>query len=281
MHITIMNHHEPAYGRQLNERMLEAFGFSFEPWFERGQWTERYESCSVMDGGRMLANVGVYRMGMVLDGARHDALQVGAVATAADARGKGHQRRIFEHIFLQNPTVPAFLHANKTVTQFYPRFGFQRVWEWVPSLETRIDNDTAPVMASMDDPAFAEALRGRGPLSRTLDCADTEPVQWFHLIFDYGAHIYDLRDLDAYVLATQTDDKLFLADIISPRPVSFAALTPRLPFHGIRHVEFGFTPDLLDVTPDWTRIDSDDEALFVRGDMPLPARFRMPVTSLT
>lgn len=281
MRVTVTNHYDPAVGAQLNERMQEAFGFTFQPWFELGLWDDRYESYAVMDNGKMRSNLCVFKVDLAIEGRRSLALQIGAVATEKEHRGKGHSRAVFDCLFGRYPGVPAFLHANASVTQFYPKMGFVRTWEWVPTLAAQIDNDIAPERVPMDDAAFLAALDARGPLSRALDCRNTGSVLRFHLIYGYGDAIYRLPALDAYVLAKQNGGRLLIADIISARPIPFDALHAQLPFRGVSELEFGFTPDLLGINPTWTRIEDDDEALFVRGDLPLPDRFRFPITSMT
>lgn len=281
MNITMMNHYEPAHGAMLNERMTEAFGFSFADWFALGQWTEQYEVYSIIDGGRILSNVGVYKTELLVRGQSIQALQIGGVATAADCRGRGYLRRIMEHIFQKYPETPAFLHANDSVTQFYPRFGFRRVWEGKPTVTVSLDNDILPIKLRLSDERISRAMAARGVYSNVLDCVGTQTVQVFHQLMDCGDDTYLLPDLDAVVIAKQRGDQLMISDVMASRRISLDALCAHLPFAGVRRIEFGFCPDWLSAEPDWARIESDDEALFVRGDLALPDKFRFPVTSLT
>lgn len=281
MRITMTNRYDPITGAMLNERVRQVFGFSFQDWFDKGQWTEQYEVYSIIEDGRMRACVGLYKTDLVIQGKTVRTHQIGAVTTAPDCRMQGCQCAIFEHIFTRYPDVPAFLHANDTVTRFYPRLGFRRVWEGQPMLEARIDNPVEPLKLHLGDSALERALDRRGPLSAVLDAAGTRTVQVFHQLTDYGDANYFLPELGVVVIAKQDGDTLFLADVLSEEPISFELLRGALPFQGVRRVEFGFCPDLLGVQPEWETIRGDDEALFVRGDWALPTSFRMPVTSRT
>ncbi|MCL1786888.1 MAG: hypothetical protein FWG38_02775, partial [Defluviitaleaceae bacterium] len=93
--------------------------------------------------------------------------------------------------------------------------------------------------------------------------------------------IYYLPPCQAVVVATQKDDRLFVADVLSQRPITFEQLAAALPFAGVRTVAFGFSPDWLGVTPTWTPNNMQTDPFFVRGDCALPEKFCFPTTSTT
>lgn len=281
MEIHVQNHYEKWHADQLNERMREAFGFSFERWFGMGLWRDNYEIYSVIEDGRMLSCVGVYKQPLLISGQKVDALQIGAVTTRADCRARGYSRAIMERIFEVYPDTPAFLHANDTVTGFYPRFGFRRVIESVPTLEAAIDNHIERIVLHPCDEALANALDSRGAYSGALDAMHTQSVQIFNMLENDARTILSIPALDAVVIASQQHDKLLLHDAIAKSSFPFVELAKHLPFCGVRQIEFGFTPDWLSVSPAWSPITDDDSALFVRGNLPLPDHFRIPVTSVT
>lgn len=281
MRITMQNHCEPSHSQAFNALVKATFGFDFTEWMALGQWKDNYESYSMLEDGRMLANVCVYKAPLLIRGRVVDAVQLGAVATAQDCRGKGYQRALIGHVLEKYAGVPAFLHANASVIHFYPRFGFRRVTEWLPSVSASIENSIDPVRLAPGDARVWRALERRGARSGVIDSLGYESVQVFHWVMAYGNSAYYLPGLDVVVMAGQHDDVLLLHDVVAGRPVPFEELTRHLPFAGIRRVEFGFTPDWLGVDPVWTPILDDDEALFIRGAWDLPERFRMPATSLT
>jgi GNAT superfamily N-acetyltransferase len=259
----------------------EVFGFSFAPWYALGLWDERYVSYSISEGGRMLSNVCIFKADLLIEGQKIRAHSFGAVATRADCRGRGYARRIIERIFAEYPDTPAYLSANPSVLDFYPRFGFARVAESRVLLKTEIDNaQSGAVPLNIDDDRLARALKRRAAYSNLLDAANTDSVQMFHLLMDYPDDIYLLPKAGVVAVAAQEGETLFLADVIAESPVTFHALRAELPFTGVTRVEFGFSPDWLDVDGPWSAKTGDDDPLFVKG-LRLPANFKFPATSLT
>jgi len=279
MQITTQNHNDPAYERLLNDLIREVFGFSFAPWHALGLWDARYESYAVIEKEKMLANVCVFHTDLQLAGQPVRALQFGAVATRKKHRGQGLSRMLMEHITTRYPQTPAFLFANESVTDFYPRFGFRRVPVFRPVLRQALHNPSkAPIKLQNDSPALPDALARRGQFSQVLDCSNTDSIRRFHLLMDYADSIYLLPECGAAAVAEQAGETLFLADVIAETPVTFAQLAKELPFCNVSRIEFGFTPDFLSVEPAW---EPGDEILFLRGDWQWPARCCFPAASMT
>jgi len=103
----------------------------------------------------------------------------------------------------------------------------------------------------------------------------------FHFLKDYPDDIYLLPESDIVVVAYQKDAHLFIADVISRKPITFEKLKAELPFVGIEVIEFGFCPDWLDVKPIWEPVCKTDVMFFVKGEWNLPDAFRFPATSET
>jgi GNAT superfamily N-acetyltransferase len=282
MQISMNNHNDSAYEAIFDNLIKEIFGFSFMPWFERKLWDERYESYSIIENDRMLANVCIFKTDMIVYRNLIRAHQFGAVATRKSEQGKGFSRRLMEHVLSKYPDIPAFLSANPGVIDFYPRFGFHRVQTYHPEIITQINNppDKA-VKLSPDDVLVLKALQERGAYSHTLDSLNTQSVQIFHLILDYPNRIYYLPGCGAVVVAEQEGDKLFIADIIVQAPVTFDEVKRELPFSGICRVKYGFCPDWLDIIPEWNPIDMDKSPFFIRGNWNLPGKYRFPIMSET
>jgi len=97
----------------------------------------------------------------------------------------------------------------------------------------------------------------------------------------YSEDIYHLPNCGAIVVAQQKDDVLFLADVIAESPVSFIELAAELPFYNVRHVQFGFCPDWLGITPTWIPTDQNKDPFFIKGNLQMPEKFCIPVTSMT
>jgi GNAT superfamily N-acetyltransferase len=282
MQITMNNHNNKVYTELFCEFIKDIFCFSFAPWLERKLWDERYESYSVIDNGRMLANICVYKTEMNVCGKPFYTLQFGGVAVRKEKRSMGLSRLLTEYILEKYNNIPVFLGANSRVTKFYPRFGFRPVQTYHPKIQAAINNSQCnAIKRGPDDITVIQAIQCRTMYSNTLDSLNTQPIQMFHLLLDYSDAIYHLPDHDTIVVAEQNGDKLFIADVIAKTPISFDTLQKELPFNGIQCVEFGFCPDWLGVDPEWEPVDMAEEPYFICGEWNLPEKFRFPIISET
>lgn len=288
MTITMNNKSNPTYEAMLNALVKEVFGFSFQPWFEYELWDENYESYSIIENGKMLSNVCIFKSELLVCGEKVPAMQFGAVATAKNARGRGLSRLLMEHILQLYPDRPAYLAANPSVIDFYPKFGFRQVQTYMASINmnkafpnVHAHNDKNCIKLDIDDEIVTNALQTRGAFSNLVDCTNASSIQMFHLIMQYHNSIYHLPQFNAIVIAQQTDNKLFLVDVISKNKITLDEILTRLPFAGIDTIEFGFCPDWLSVTPNWTPTDMAHDPFFIRGNWNLPEHFRFPATSET
>jgi GNAT superfamily N-acetyltransferase len=280
--ITMNNKNDPTYEAIFDNLIQEVFGFSFSPWFKRGLWSDNYESHSITENGKMLSNVCIFKSELVVGGKKIRANQFGAIATRKTERGKGLSRRLMEHVLSLYPDTPAYLAANPSVIDFYPRFGFRQLQLHKPEIAAKIYNSPAKaVKYTLETPALAAALSSRGFHSQSLDCLNAHSIQVFHLLMEYGDDIYFLPSINAVAIAQQYGNRLFLADVITTEPVSFESLARELPFTNIETVEFGFNPDWLGITPEWIAADTSEEPFFIWGEWNLPEKCRFPAMSET
>jgi len=282
MDITVNRQNNPVYELLLDDLIREVFGFSFVPWFQKKLWDERYESYSIIQDGKMIANACIFKADLLIHGQPVRAHQFGAIATRKNQRGGGHARLLMEHVLSLYPDTPSFLFANSNVIDFYPRFGFRQVKTYSPSIAVTIENaPNAAIQYHPDDEFVRQMLYDKCVYSKLVDSVNMQPIQMFHLVMEYPSNIYYLPGCEALVVAMQEDDTLFLAHVITKKPIIFDELVRELPFCGVKYVEFGFCPDWLGVTPDWELVNGDEEPFFVRGDWNLPETFCFPVMSVT
>jgi len=282
MEITVNNHNYKEYEALFDDLIKEVFGFSFKPWFEQELWDNRYESYSIIQDNKMLSNLCIYKTEMSSQGQRFQAIQLGAVCTRKSEQSKGLSRLLMEHVLNIYKNTPAFLFANESVIDFYPRFGFRQVQTHRPVIKaTKNNKRTTAVKLEADDLAVKNAIYSRTGHSKILDCLDTDPIQVFHMLMSYPDDIYYLPTHDAIIVAQKKDKNLFIADVITNKPIKFEKIKQELPFKDIETIEFGFCPDRLEITPTWEPIDMKEEMLFIKGDWNLPKTFRIPATSIT
>lgn len=280
MKVNFQNHNQADYERLFNELMLTAFGCSFAAWHQKRLWTESYESYSIIEDGRMLANICLFKTDLVIFEHKLRAGQLGAVATHPEHRGRGLSGSLMKYILQLYPTLPMFLFANSSVLEYYPRFGFKRIFESRPRLEIEFSQaENSARRLSSSDPLIQNYLANARQLSK-LYCSNGRSVEWFHFLISYADHIYHLPGSEALVIAVEEGEEIFIPYLNAPAGAGPKILRG-LPFKGRKTLRFGFTPDQKLCSFHWEIETSDDEAMFVRGAFPFPEIFAFPAMSKT
>src|SRR5690554_1785371 len=151
MELAFRNGPDKEYQKRLNHLLKDIF-FDFQFWYDLNLWNEDYESYSVIEGGEIVSNICVYKTQVLRKGQTHLALSIGAVATREDYRGRGLSRRLMEHIIKKYDGTPMYLYADDEVLEFYPKFGFERVYEKQPVASCVMNNQIHPVLLRYNDP---------------------------------------------------------------------------------------------------------------------------------
>lgn len=279
MQMLFHNSDDKAYQASLNKLLKDIF-LDFQFWYDLDLWDENYGSYSYVQRGEIISNICVYKMEILYGGQPHWALSVGAVATREDYRGQGLARKLMERIIDRYPQTPMYLSANHQVVDFYPRFGFRRVYEKLPVYNFALNNQLEPVRRNYTDPVIWRYLSERVNFSKALDCLNAAPINMFDLHAGYlQQHIYEIPELETLVVAAQEGKALHLFSVFSLRPICFAELASRLPFTGVERIEFGFMPPWPGLTV--TMEETTTDPLFVRSIECDLGDFKFPELSFT
>ncbi len=259
--ITFYNHNDKLYEEHFNKLVKKVFGFDFQHWFDLGVWNDSYESYGLWLDERLVAHVAIFKMEL-LQGRVN---QVSAVATDPDYRGRGLQKVLFNHIFGKYPETPFLLFANDTVLDFYPRLGFKRAHDKMAVADIAVNN---PPTDKATPTECREIVENSVCRSGIFDCLNGDSVRLFHLFGEFADKLYRLDD--TVIAAEAVGSTLKISDIFSTQPISWNGL--KLPFSGIERVEFGFSPDRLQIDYRWEETP-EDNYLFVRNLDFLPENF--------
>lgn len=119
------------------DRLIQnTFGLSFEEWYRKGQWGEWNQPYSMYDGEKCISNVTVNHMTALFEGKVRKYIQLGGVATDPEYRRKGLSRILMDEAIKdwKESSDCIFLLGNDTVAEFYPKFDFvempQYIFEW-------------------------------------------------------------------------------------------------------------------------------------------------------
>lgn len=274
--------HDDGLRRSYYAYTQAVFGFDLMAWHETGYWDERYIPRSLIDTGRVVANVSASLMALQINGRDVPAVQLGSVGVLPQYRGRGLARMLMERVldaYTEYPLI--FLFAGGQVDGFYTRFGFRRVPEIQPCIylnengavkeSQRIALDAEPVKRLM-----AARLRRSG----ILDARENPSVYWFHLMYEFGEYIYHIPEHDIVFLAEYDREKAHVYDILSEKPVSFDLIAAYIRKPQTREICFHFTPDWLGI--EYQPVPWKEDGLYIIGNvLDGVDPFKFPVTAHT
>lgn len=260
---------EDALRASFNQLALKTFGIDFEPWYQRGFWTERYDPYSVVENGRVIANVSVNHMDMHILGERKKLIQLGTVMTDPQYRSRGLIRMLMEEIRQEFADADGmFLFANDSVLEFYPKFGFRKGTEYEYRRPFSSAGTCRMEQVPMDDPQKWAMLR-KAMVSSCFqsgcDMLDNPGLMFFYIFDDLSDCVYYSRELDAWVIARLEEQTLHILQIFSKNNVSIDAVAEAFG-GGIQWVKLGFAPE----DPEgWEKqiLQEQDSTFFVKGSL--------------
>lgn len=242
------------------------FGLNFENWYRNGFWTDCYAPYSVVEDGKVVANVSLNRTDMRIGGEVRRLYQLGTVMTDPAYRNRGYIRAIMAEI--EKDTTDAdgvYLFGNDSVLEFYPKFGFQPGKEFEYSKILCQAGDCTMVRMPQEGPGDWAMLR-RAMEENTLHSA-CDMVGNPGLIFFYASQfmkdcVYRHASRDIWAIAEEEEDHLLLHNIFSAEAVTVDEVVGF--FGGVRSVTLGFTP----ADPagfDCRELKEEDCTFFVKG----------------
>ena len=260
---------------------------TFRRWYELGGWHAGYRAFALFEGDRIVANASLQRMSLVVRGQRRTGWQLGAVGVLPEWRGRGLQQQLMSDVLKRiDPRDPVFLFANEDVLDFYPKFGFKRVTEWLFGIETDVEPAASSLRRlSVDSPEdralVARIAASAQPVTERFGAEDYGgELLWYWTQFHKDNVYYHAGD-DALVVAEEDLEVLRILDVFAERPVDLPAYLPQLATRPTQHVEFGFTPERYfpRAQPLCEYLES---TLFVLGTAGLPSGpFKFPVLAQT
>ncbi|MTI66975.1 MAG: GNAT family N-acetyltransferase [Firmicutes bacterium] len=279
MYLSFNNRNDKKYQNVLNNLLKEVF-LDFQFWYDLNLWDEDYESYSIIESGEIISNICVFKTKIMFNRKKYSALSIGAVATKQEYRGRGLSRILMEHIINKYESVPMYLSANDGGVNFYPKFGFKRVFEKKPVCEVEIDNEIKPNKLQYDDPKVWNYVYNRVNYSDKFDCVNTESINIFHLHMGYlKDFIYEIPELETIIVAKQKGTTLKLIGVFSLQNINFTELIKFLPFCNVNKVEFGFIPHWTDI--EYVMHDYKTDPIFIKNVCSDLGEFKYPELSIT
>uniref|UniRef100_UPI00052FDE01 GNAT family N-acetyltransferase n=1 Tax=Planococcus sp. CAU13 TaxID=1541197 RepID=UPI00052FDE01 len=223
----------------------------------------------------VIANASVNKMTVISNGKEYRAIQVGTVMTHPDYRNQGLAAELMNKIIetYEKEYDFIYLFANKTVLDFYPKFGFEKVKESRFSmkayhLEKVTDNTSSlrklDINNQTDFQLMKEFAIERVPVSSILGVKNSEHLLMFYFIIVFKNSIYYDEEENVIIIFEVEDDKLHVFDIISKARVEADRVLSRIVSADIDIIYFYFIPDLYSEDVDAVYMEESNDVLFVR-----------------
>lgn len=246
-----------------NALARKTFGLDFENWYGSGHFDGSHIPYTVFDGDNAVANISVNLMDVRYNGQIKRYIQLGTVMTDKQYRKQGLQRIIFDEIMADysGKFDAMFLFANKNVTEFYPKFGFEKAVEYC--FEKTVEPEECVVrkldMTSDKDVAVLKEYYRKGNSFSALEVKNGFALEMFYLGGPYADNVFYIEEYDAVVVAEKDDDTVTCLDIFGGENYTLEEIMSAF---GCRKLIMGFTPkDIKGFTI--SPVDDEDTVLFV------------------
>lgn len=269
MYIAKVYRNDAALRQSFNALAEAVFGLNFENWYQNGFWGDNYEPYSVVEEGKVVANVSLNRTDMVIDGERKRLYQLGTVMTADGYRNRGYIRAVMAEIEKDiRDADGVYLFANDSVLEFYPKFGFVPEKEHIYTKTVSQSGECRMKQISMDNAAGWETLH-KAMAASTFPAAcrmvDNDGLIFFYVSQFMQDSVYYDEMLDAWVIAEREGDELLIHNVFSPMQISLDDVVKAFG-SDIKTVKLGFTPA---DTEGWDcrEYREEDCTFFVKGEV--------------
>jgi GNAT superfamily N-acetyltransferase len=271
-----------------NQLSTKTFGINFEDWYENGYWTEKYEPFTFMDGDKIIANASVNKLNIIVNGEIKKAVQIGTVMTHPEYRNKGLSARLMNKVLEEyEKTVDIiYLFANRSVLEFYPKFGF------IPIDECQFFTDFTYVKGHSDGVRQLDGTNQKDlqfiykfalerlPVSTKFGITNTQELLMFYCMYVFTQNIVYLEHENVIIIYKHEEEQLHIFDVISKAKIRMEDILRKIGRPETGKVVFHFTPNDQEMDMKST-IFNGSEVLFVKtkGDFSVPDSFKHPLTS--
>lgn len=263
-------------------------GAKFLEWWEKGFWTGWYKPFAIMESGKIISNVSAALMDVIIQGKKYRAVQLGAVGTIPESRGRGLSRFLMEYVLERfgGEAELFFLFANDSVLEFYPKFGFKPVPEKLCQLDSniKVGNYSARklILQNFNDYNLLLGLiNERMSITDTFGAANYGAITMWHILNNYRNSLYYLSGEDALIIKKEKKNEMHIRDIICRKPFDvLPALYKLIESETIERIYFYFPPDNLKYP--YNIAGNYNSYLFVKGSIePGGELIKFPETAKT
>ena len=274
------------YRLSFNELAYKTFGIDFERWYQYGFWNDSYVCYSYIDQDNIIANVSVSKLNIILDKKEFKGLQVGTVMTHQDYRNMGLSKSLMELMLkeIESGFDFVYLFANKSVLDFYPKFGFKKAGQYRFSSDIKIKSNyekakKLDINNEEDRKIIKRLSRERIPISQLCGVKNGEGILGWYCVNVFNENIFYLKEDDVIVIFEIENDVLHLYDIICKKNIVISELLEKISNSEVKRVIFYYTPDYKDIQITKEVYDDPDDTLFVKPILNVAKDIVFPLTN--
>ncbi len=220
-------------------------GLSFERFYRLGFWTDNLIPYTLFCEGRAVSNLFVSVMAVRHNGKTKRYVQLGTVMTDKEYRNRGLSRFLIEMAIdeWQNHCDALFLFANGSVTDFYPKFGFVKEYEY--DYRISVTAQTRKMrrldMEDADDRDFLMQMVKIGNPFASFAVGSYEYAM-FHCTMFYTDCVYYCEDYNAIVVCKEENGYLYCYDIFCDAKNDLKRILSAAATAQNQTIILGFTP---------------------------------------
>jgi hypothetical protein len=227
-------------------------------------------------------------MDVIINDKQYKGIQIGAVGTLPELRNQGLSRRLMELLIdkYSSEVDLFFLFANDSVMDFYPKFGFQKIDEYIYTSElTNSGTDYAARKLNMDNKEdynlIIDFVQNRQPITKILGADNYGYITMWHLLNHHRENIFYLAEEDVIIIEEEKDSTIHIFELFNKMPIELETLLPRITSsERIAEAKFYFPPDQLKY--EYETSVKEETGLFVLSSVEIGNDpFRFPTTAKT
>ncbi|MDV4030815.1 GNAT family N-acetyltransferase [Elizabethkingia anophelis] len=274
--LAIGYHEDEVLRKEFNRLTQEVWKFDFENYYQLGLWDDNCIIYSLFDKKRIVSHVTVSLFYTEIRGEKKKILQFGTVMTDPEYRNRGLSRFLMEQVIADfgEKTDGMLLFANKSVLDFYPKFGFQAAKEYQAFKNIISENLTSSLEIRKLDMNRREDIelltrRIENSIPNTQLVLQNSAVSLLYCYaypkFGYTNSVYYIENLDTAVVASVEANVLEITEIFSANIIDLQDVIGAFSHEKFTSVRLGFTP--LEKGFEYELLVHDDLVLYISEEL--------------
>ncbi len=246
----------------------KVFGIDLARWYDNGFWQDDYIPYSVIEDGKVVANVSVNICNMKWKTRVHHLAQLGTVMTDPDYRERGYGRLLMEKVVADCDRMyeGTYLYAEEHMGSYYGKFGFERKNEYRCRKKVNITNkltvEKVPMRSKEDWSKMVDIIQRKQQYGTHI-MVNNPGLFMFYLTGPMSESVYYIPSSETYVIAGREGDCLNVYAIFSDERASLGEVISSFGSE-VKNVILSLTPEN-NTGFEQKKVEDSESVLFARG----------------